>query len=217
MIVVDSSSIISLAVNCLCPIIHDLNVPFVITPRVYSEIITRPSSNKRFMLEAMRIQRLLDSGAVSVKKPKTDLGDKIAKAANQIYRIHGKPLKIIHEAEAEAIGLALELSADALLIDERTTRLVMESPKQLSELLSYRNKAKVKMDEAALSRFKSILPKTPVIRSAEIVAVAYERGLLTSMHGVEDKSVFEAALNALKFSGCAITWDEIEEYKKAVI
>jgi len=217
MIVVDSSSIISLAVNCLCPLMNSLNVSFATTPKVYDEVISKPTGNKRFALEAMRIKRLFDTASVVVQSPKTDLGERILHAANRIYRVRGKEMTIIHPAEAEAMALASEIGARAFLIDERTTRLLLEDPHSLRDLLSYRNQADVRIDEVSLKRMGDILPDIPVIRSAEIVAIGYEKGFLTGMHGVEDKSVLEAALDALKFSGCAISWGEIDDYMKAVI
>lgn len=217
MIVVDSSSIISLAVNCLCPLMNSLNVSFATTPKVYDEVISKPTGNRRFALEAMRIKRLFDTASVVVQSPKTDLGERILHAANRIYRVRGKEMTIIHPAEAEAMALASEIGARAFLIDERTTRLLLEDPHSLRDLLSYRNQADVRIDEVSLKRLGDILPDIPVIRSAEIVAIGYEKGFLTGMHGVEDKSVLEAALDALKFSGCAISWGEIDDYMKAVI
>jgi predicted nucleic acid-binding protein len=217
MIVVDSSSIISLAVNCLCPVMDGMNVSFATTPKVYEEVISKPSTNKRFALEAMRIRRLFDSNSLQVLEPKGDLGQRILHAANKIYRIRGKEMTIIHPAESEAMALAAEIGAKAFLIDERTTRLLLEDPHALKDLLSYRNRGDVRIDEVSLKKLQDILPDIPVIRSAEIVAIGYEKGLLTGMHGVEDKSVLEAALDALKFAGCAISWEEIDDYLKAVI
>jgi len=217
MIVVDSSSIISLATNCMCSILDRLGAEFAITPKVYEEIISRPSENRRFALESMRIRRLVSSGTVVVKKPKGDLHERILDAANSTYLVRGRVLRIIHHAEAESIALATEIGANAIMIDERTTRLLMEDPMELKELLSYRNREDVQVNGMRLRQLTDIMPKIPLIRSTELVAVAYEKGLLTDMYRVEDKSVLEAALSALKFSGCAISWEEIGEYSKAVI
>ncbi len=212
MIVVDSGSIISLAINCLCPLLDLLKGDFVITPHVYQEIVLDPSANRRFMLEAMRIRRLIDSGALDVKELRTDVGERILESANSIYQVHGHPFNIIHEAEAHVVGLAKEMGADAMMIDERTLRMLLEDPDGLKELLEHRNHKKVIMDPDALIRFQGILPEIPVIRSSELVAIAYEMGQLTLMHDVDDKNVLEAALSALKYSGCAITWEEIDRY-----
>lgn len=217
MIVVDSSSIISLAVNCMCPLLSMVGGEYAITPKVYDEIISTPSENKRFALEAMRVKQLVSSGTVKVLQPKGRLHEDILDAANRIYRIKGRELKIIHHGEAEAIALASEVKAAAIMMDERTLRLLMEDPQSLRELLAFRNKSDVYADSGWLKRLKEVMPNIPVIRSAEIVAVAYEKGYLTQLHDVKDKSVLNAALAALKFSGCAISWEEIGEYEKVVI
>ena len=217
MIVADSSSIISLAVNCLSPVLRKLDADFVVTPRVYEEIIVRPAGSTRFALEAMRIKTLVDSGAIKLVQVRQNTGHELLKVANRVYKIRGRELKIIHPAEAEAMAYACGCRADALLIDERITRLLIEDPVSLRDLLSHRNKADVKMNEGKLKRFQAIVSDMPIIRSSEVVAVAYEKGILTRMHGVEDKKVLDAALTALKSSGCAISWDEISEYQKAVI
>lgn len=217
MIVVDSSSIISLAVNCMCPLMESLDAGYVITPKVYEEIVSRPSGNPRFALESMRIARMVSSGTVKVEAPKGNLHEEILAAANRIYTIRGRDMTIIHHAEAEAISLAGQTSAKALMIDERTMRLLIEDPYGLRALLGYRNKEEVKINEGWLHRLRQVVPNVPIIRSAELVAIAYERGLLARMHDVEEKTVLKAALAALKFSGCAITWDEIAECERAVI
>ena len=217
MIVVDSGSIISLAINCLCPLLTQLDKQFVISPSVHKEIVEKPSSNKRFQLEALRMQMLLANGTVKVVNTKTDYNERFLDAANRVYRIKGKDLKIIHQAEAEVVGLAYELGAEAMLVDERTLRMLIEDPVSLRDLLSHRNKANVKLNEHNLVEFQRLSPKIPIIRSSEIVAVSYEMGLLSKMHQVSDKKVLEAALSALKFSGCSITWEEIDKYSKDVI
>src|SRR5512135_3386239 len=105
MIVVDSSSIISLAVNCMCPVLGMVGGEYVVTPKVYDEIISTPSENRRFALEAMRVKQLVSSGTVRVQQPKGRLHEDILDAANKVYRIRGRELRIIHHGEAEAIAL----------------------------------------------------------------------------------------------------------------
>lgn len=217
MIIVDSGSIISLAVNCLCPLMTMMGRQFIITPKVYDEIISKPSESKRFALESMRIKKLITLGGLEIAGPKTDLADKILEHANKVFQINGENIAIIHDAEAEVIGLALEMDASAMLIDERTTRLLLEDPEGLRLLLMHRNNEKVTMDKNRLRRLKKLVKNIPIIRSAEIVAIAYEKGLLGDLLEVKDKSVLEAALSAVKFSGCSIAWWEIDEYLKDVI
>ncbi len=216
MIVVDSSSIISLAVNCLTPILKLMKTDFIVTPHVYKEIISKPRESKRFAFESLRIGKLFDAGIMKVLECRTDLVDQILHEANTIYSVRGKPLKIIHRAETEALALAGEMNADALLMDERTTRLLLENPHRLKKLLSHRNKSKVSLNEEKLNHLKSILPEVPVIRSTDLIAVAYEKGFLKP-YGGDDIQVLDAALTALKLSGCSISWTELQEYKKNVM
>ncbi len=217
MIVVDSGSIISLAMNCLCPVLGMMGRKFVITPKVYHEIIERPSESRRFALESLRIAMLVANGVVQVRQPTNRLAERILDIANQTYEIRGRPMTIIHHAEAEVIGLAQEIGAAAIMMDERTTRLLMEDPMDLRELLSHRNAADVRVNKKRLDALRDVLPKIPVIRSAEIIAVAYEKGFLTQLYGIDDKKVLDSALSALKYSGCAITWEEIDEYLREEI
>ncbi|MBU0762137.1 MAG: hypothetical protein KKD39_03865 [Candidatus Altiarchaeota archaeon] len=217
MIVVDSGSIISLAMNCLCPLMGMMGKQFVITPKVYQEIIEKPSEGKRFALESIRINRLISSGVINIMKPAGGLGDEIAQVANKIYELKGKPLSIIHPAESEVIAVASEIDASAVMIDERTTRLLIENPWSLRDLLAHRNKETIKVDKKQLKRLQDLMPQIPLIRSAELVAVAYEKGYLTQLYGIDDKKLLEASLTALKYSGCSITWEEIDEYLREEI
>jgi predicted nucleic acid-binding protein len=217
MIVVDSGSIISLAMNCLCPVLGMMGRKFIITPQVYKELIERPSEGRRFALESMRIGNLVTSGVVRITPPSTNLGCEILDAANKIYKIGGRPVRIIHEAEAEVIAVAGEVGAKAACIDERTMRLLVEDPESLRSLLERRNKQKVSVNRKWLRRIQEMLPKIPIIRSSEIVAVAYERGYLTQLYGIDDKKLLEASLSALKYSGCSISWEEIDEYLRLEI
>ena len=65
-------------------------------------------------------------------------------------------------------------------------------------------------ERRALEELQKKLIGINVIRSAEVVANAYEKDLLPW----KGKQVLEAALYAVKYSGCSITREEIEEYQK---
>src|SRR3989338_756671 len=216
MIVADSSSIISLAMNCMSRVIYDLDIDLVVTDRVYEEIVAHPINTKRYALESMRIKKLFSDGIATIKNPSKDLTDKILDNSNSIFKIDGRSLNILHAAEAGALALSRELNADAFLIDERTTRLLLENPNELSELLSYRNQKNIKIDYRGLESLRKLVPKIPIIRSTEIAAIAYEKGIIANNIGMTGTHVLEAVLCALKFSGCAISWDEINEYKKII-
>jgi hypothetical protein len=49
-----------------------------------------------------------------------------------------------------------------------------------------------------------------IIRSTELIYVAYKKGLIK----IKDKNILDALLYALKFKGCAISNEEISQIKK---
>ncbi len=49
-----------------------------------------------------------------------------------------------------------------------------------------------------------------IIRSTELMYVAHKRNLIK----LKDKNVLDALMYALKFSGCSITDEEIDEIKR---
>lgn len=216
MIVADSSSIISLAINCLSQVLNSLGIRVAVTKEVYDEIITYPINTKRFALESMRIKRLFSEGVVSVKDADTGITKEILDAANSIFRINNHYLRIIHKGEAEAVSLLRKIGAEALLIDERTMRLLIENPGQLREVLSYQNGQDIGINHSNLNIFRSMVPDISVIRSSEIAAIAYEKGILGEYIGSSGNDALKATLYALKFSGCAISWQEIDEYLKII-
>lgn len=217
MIVSDSSSIISLAMNCLSKVLPKLGVNIYVTPSVRQEVLTRPMNMKRFALEAYRIKTLFDDGIISVSKADDTLVSKLMEKANSIYRIKGKPLRIIHTGETEALALVKQHSAEALLLDERTTRFLIEDPHELQRLLEYRTGKGVSLDEGTLREFLAMMPKVSVIRSTEVAYMAFENGLIEELAGEDKRHSIESLLSALKFSGCAISWDEIREYKNSIV
>lgn len=215
-VVSDSSSIISMAINCMSTIMGELGVEFVVSPEVYDEVITRPSNSKRYMLESIRIKKLFNEGVIKVESPSPALTRQIMDVSNSVYHMHKQNIKLIHLGEAAALALAKEINADAFLIDERTMRMVLEDPEQLKVVLSSQVNHGVDIDYKQLELFKALVPNIKLIRSCEVAAVAYEKGVLGKALGDGRKEAFLSVLYALKFSGCSISWDEIEEYGSLV-
>ena len=77
-----------------------------------------------------------------------------------------------------------------------------------SELMdaSYENFIGRMKRDKVFERYK----KFKVIRSTELIYVAYKKGLVK----LKGKLVLDALLWALKFKGCSISGDEIREIKK---
>ena len=132
---------------------------------------------------------------------------------NSIYRVRGKDPEVFHKGEIESVVLANHKNSNAIVIDERSMRLLLEDPKRLTQLLSRKLHSKVKINKNSLDEFKSKTKNIKVIRSTELALMAYEFGLLNHFlkhHGKED--LLDAILWGLKTRGCAITPHEIDDY-----
>jgi hypothetical protein len=131
-------------------------------------------------------------------------------AANHSVRLRSQPINIVSEAEMSCIALANELkkqSIESLIaIDERTTRVLSESPIELEKIMGSKLHQDVRVDVRNLSDFKDI----KFIRSTELVYVAYKKGVI----GLEGKRVLEALVYATKFKGSAISFEELNDLKK---
>jgi predicted nucleic acid-binding protein len=211
-VICDAGSLISLSLNCMLPIITELSekTDFVIPKGVYDEIITNPHNIKRFKLGSLKFSALVKEGVIAVEEPDAKLAGQILDLSNRIYWVKKHPLSIIQRGEAEA--LAMCVGGGTLLIDERTMRLLVEHPASMVSLLRKRMNRNVHEDPKRLSEFQSLVGQVPIIRSSEVIAVAYERGILEKYFRGERREVLESCLWALKFSGCALTHDEIQEY-----
>ena len=209
-IVCDSSSLISLADSCLLNLLPLIDAEFVIPQSVKREIIDDPLNTKRFLLNAMKMQEMVGKGAITVcgqsfeKETRDLLG-----LANSLFERKGKRIRILQEGEAEGVACMRSIGATLFMCDERTMRELIEEPPRLVNTMQGRLHAELSMDEGVMNRLAQRLSGIRVIRSSEIAAYAYEKGLLTP----KDPRALEGALFSLKFSGCAIRNDDIEEYR----
>ncbi|MGB9707800.1 MAG: hypothetical protein ACPLXC_00525 [Candidatus Pacearchaeota archaeon] len=214
-LIFDSSSIITLTLNDLLFILKPLKKlfggEFYITESVKYELIDRSLEIKRFKLEALMIKKLIDEGVIKIKED--GIVEKEIKTllnvANNTFEVDGENLRIIHEGEASCLSLYnfLPTEKKAIVIDERTTRMLCESPENLHKLLESKNHRKVKANIINYSFFK----KFKVIRSSELAYLAYKAGII-SLPGKSTEAI-EAILYALKYKGCAISHNEIREAK----
>ncbi len=216
-ILCDSSSLISLTDACLIDIFysfHDkFNVDFIIPPSVVDEIVNRPLSikMKAYQYSAYVMKKAIDDGTFLEVKAKTMEDAKyIMDVANTIFFVKGKPIHLVDLGEAEMIALADRLNITTLLMDERTTRLLIEAPMMIKDHLERELKVNVMINSRNLERFKDITKDMFTIRSSELISVAYEIGWFDKF-GDEKLNVFEAALYKIKYSGCSVRFDEIEK------
>ncbi len=211
--IVDSSTVISLASTCLLNIFkkfHERGNRFIIPPWVYDEVVSRPLNIERFEYEGYRVKKLVDEGVLEVynKRKISKEAMQFSKYINNVFYAKNHPIKIIHPADAECIFLTKKLG-DALIVDERNMRLVIEDPMKIKKILQNRLHTKIKVNKENLKCALEFVEKLPVLRSVDLVTVAWERNLIDFE---KNKNALKAMLISLKFSGCAISFDEIFEY-----
>lgn len=220
----DAGPIISLIISRTSFILPQLKErfggKFYITPAVRLELVERPLTTRRFQFEALQVMKLLNDGVLEVydQVPQKNVNTLI-KLANSSFEINGKTMDIIQSGEMESVACALELGAPVVM-DERTLRLFIENPSQMSALLESRFQNKVTVNKTNVKEFQKTLQDISIIRSIELVSVAFKMGLLNSylpkQKGGKDLLI-EAVLWGTKYSGCAVTDHEVEEIKQILL
>ncbi len=212
-VVFDASTLISISQTCLINILGSLqrkmDAEFIIPKSVYYEAVERPIFIKRFELNAVRIKKAISDGAfkiVSVEDKK--LFDEIAEIANNCFFVKDKPIKLLQRGEIEALAIIKEVGAEAIAIDERTTRMLIENPRPLQKVLQSRKRIKIRLDKRNVDLLGVMFNGLSIVRSVELVALANEYGLLQEELPPGPQSL-EAALFAAKYSGCAVSSREI--------
>jgi hypothetical protein len=190
---------------------------FYITPSVKYELVDKPLKTRIYGLEAMLVTKLIEEGYLKILKPKT-LTKEIENIANHIYNALGRDIQILQSGEIEALALSIEIGADAFIIDERTTRVLIEEPNNLKDLLQRKLHTKIIVNRESLKKITKLTNKLRILRSTEIMFVAYEKGLLNNYisHTYDKKDQVEAVLWGMRSKGCSISIDEIEKAKKLI-
>ena len=226
-LVLDTGVIISLASNGLLwllePMRKKFKGDFIIPASVRKEIIDMPLQSLRFKLEAMQVLSEVDKGNLKLYESPDILEDAkwLSDISNNIFRAHGSYIQIMQSGEIGAIVLAKKVGAEALLVDERTTRVLIEEPLRLKELLQSKLHTHVDVNHDNLSRFIEYTKGMKVIRSIEFCVVAFESGFLDEyarpgeekfIQGDVKAKLLEAILWGLKMRGCSISDNEIAKY-----
>lgn len=214
-IVFDTSSLISIVTNDLLwtlrPLKEKFQGEFLIPNSVKKELVDYPLTTNRFKFEAVRIQSFIEKNILNVTE-RIDVS-KLLISVNHIYQAEGHGINILHYGEVEAIALAVQIKADAYVVDERTMRWLVEDPEALRQLLENKLHARVHMDMALARNFRDFVKGIKIIRSTELMMVAYELGILdelvTKEYGV--KELVDGVLWGLRLKGCVISTEEINE------
>jgi len=215
-IVFDSGPIITFALNSLLPMMKFLQEEykgiFYIPNDVEKEIIAQPSKSKKFGFESYMVRGLLKDNIVEVFDTKiyrqeTEI---ITTLANGIYSINGRDLYILNAGELDALVLAKNINADAVVVDERTTRVILENPYRLVKYLEKKFHGKVEINKDKLKEFEKHFSTLKIIRSVELALVAFDKGYFDTMAAYENKIDFVSSLLwALKLHGSAVSEREI--------
>lgn len=160
------------------------------------------------MLESLMIKKLFDKGvftlfsSVALEKEKSNM----LKIANHMFMSGEDYIKILHDGETSCLALfrLLGEGKKAIVVDERTTRILCEAPENLHQILESKLHMKITAQEKNYPSFKDF----KVIRSSELILLAYKLGIIDLPAKKHD--AIEALLYGLKFKGCTISGREIE-------
>ena len=226
-LIFDAGIIINLSLNNLLWILPKLkkqfNGEFIIPNAVEYEIITKPLQIKRFKLEAIQVFNQVQNKTLTISNDKNikQIYDQIDQLANTSFSCNGQIIKIIHSGEISVIAHAINQNATAA-IDERAMRELLENPNGFLKHLKKKLKRNIQMDKEKIKKLKSLTKNIQIIRSSEIVTIAYDLGLFNFYieKGIEKmlkqpkKQLLDSLLWGTKLRGCSITDKEIEYIEK---
>ncbi len=223
-LVFDTGPIISLAMNNLLWILKPLKErfkgEFYITHGVKKECVEKPLTSKKFKYEAIQVMRLIREGIIKVYDTEALRTETLylLEFANTLFKAHGSYIRIVQYAEIESVMAAKHLNAEAVVIDEFTTRNLFDDILFVGERLSRKLHIEVEADKPNISRISERAQGIYVIRSLELVTIAYELGFFREYYPSvphSKRTLLDALLWAVKLSGCSVSEREIAELKKA--
>jgi len=221
-LIFDAGPIISLTMSGMLSILEKLKEnfdgEFILTPQVKKEVIDRPLKIKKYALESVQVQNLIDKKIFRMAEEFVDIHKlenetkRILKIAEGVLRVEqtGEKINLIQKGEASCIAFSfLCKERNVIIIDERTTRLLTEAPQNLEKIIGKKLHIPLKANLSLLKDFKDL----KFIRSSELLFVAYKKDLIPLK---KDKQLLDALLYGVKTKGTAISSYEIEEMKQMV-
>ncbi len=222
-IVFDSSSIISLSMNNLLWVLAGMKKhysgEFFIPEEIKREVVDVPLNSKTYGLKALQVREQINSGVLRLyrKRDYLEFAERVGLLVNNMFYAFGNPVKLMHSGEISALALAKMINADALAVDERSTRVIIENPLLLKYLLEKKLHTKIEVNMENVRELTGLISGMGVIRSSEICFVANEFGLFRNLNTTISKlKVLDAVLWAVKVNGCSISAKEIEDMKRGV-
>ena len=214
-IVCDSGPLISFSDTCLINVLGFLSkrgAEFLIPRSVEQEIVSTPLKIRRYAFSAVRLHKAIDDGVLKVVDVDNLLVDRIMRAANGVFSVRGNALKILHAGEVAALAACKKYNCEALVIDEKTTRLLIEDPALLQEKISDEYHARVAVNSKNLAEFNALTKGVQILRSTDLAAVAAKKGYFTSF-GKHSQQAFQTSIYALKQAGCSVSEKEVSDYQ----
>lgn len=219
-IIFDAGPIISLTTNNLLWILKELkeryNGQFYIAEAVKQELVDKPLSTKKFKFEALQVLHCINEGIINVIDAEQieQKTIELLTLANSCFNAKNNLIRIVHYGEIAGIASYLLFNSDAFVIDERTTRLLIENPKRLGEILKHKLCTKIVVNNQNLEEFRKLTKGVKMIRSVELVTVAYELGLLNKfLASIEHpkETLLDSVLWGVKLRGCSVSKNEIKQ------
>lgn len=218
-LIFDSGPLISIIESGLFSVLPKLKEKFAgqfLIPRgVKKEIVDKPITIKRFKFEALRVLSLIEQKVFEVidDPAVTKKARQLEKLGNSILWAYNHPIKIMQLGELEVLAAALLYNVDTIVVDERVTRTLIENPQGLKKLMERRLHTKLRVDNKALKEFEKLFRNITIVRSVELLAVAFDLNLLDNYvvnvpHA--RRELLDSVLWGAKLHGCSVTDREIE-------
>ncbi|MBI5398500.1 hypothetical protein HZB03_03475, partial [Candidatus Woesearchaeota archaeon] len=157
-LVFDTGPIISLTTSNLLWVLDYLKKhfhgTFFITPSVRMELVDHPLQTKKFKFEALQVQYRINKGALTVVPAQEiqELAEQLFVLANHSFNCQAHGVRIVSMAEMETLAWAVASGAQAAVIDERTTRLMIENPQALCDILQNNLRCAITVEQQNLDR-----------------------------------------------------------------
>ncbi|MEK6967430.1 MAG: hypothetical protein AABX51_02250 [Nanoarchaeota archaeon] len=226
-LVFDTGPIISLGLNNLMwmlkPLKEKFGGEFYITHYVKEELVDIPLKSKKFKLEAFQVEECINAGILKEVHEQQLLPTtrKLMDIANNIFVANNQSMTVVQFGEISTLALACHMHAQAVVVDERATRELMENPEGFTRRLSRRFGVPVTINKDRLMQWRRELCDLKVIRSVELATVAFEMGLLDRylVRSIPNlvhpkRELLDAVLWGMKLNGCAVSEEEIRRIMK---
>jgi hypothetical protein len=227
-LVFDAGPIITLSLSQLLvhlPAIIELTKSTCFIPQVvYDELISQPLHTRKHKLEAYSMLPYFHSHVIHIVRQKyvQELAQTLLTLCNTIYTVDSRSIPLVHTGEMHALALLVVLGARTFVVDERTTRTLLEQPFRLQKHLEQKLHQPVLVNTAKLEQLQKYTAHIRCIRSCDLLVVGFEKNLFESYfesiraNSSQKRDFLQAVLWSIKLAGCSISEAEIAFFLKVV-